>query len=410
MAKVETYTHLMEKEEGKNQTSVTEFVLMGFGNHPELQILFFLLFLVIYIVITAANTLIVVLVVTDWHLHAPMYFFLRNLSCLEICCNSTILPRMLASFLTGDRTISVTGCIVQFYLFGFLVTTECYLLAVMSYDRYLAICKPLHYVTRINGIYIVTMAANMLIVALVVADQHLHTPIYVIWREQKEETDVRLMEKGEGENQTSVTEFILLGFENLPELRILFFLLFLVIYVVTMAANMLIVALVLADQHLHTPMYFFLGNLSCLEICYTSTILPRLLASLLTAVIKLSCSNTSLVTLVTLIFSSIDTVPPFLLTLTSYAYIISTILRIPSTTGRQKAFSTCSSHLIVVTIFYMTLITVYMLPNTGALRAPNKVFSVLYTVLTPLINPLIYSLRNKEVKEALRRALQKRRL
>ncbi|XP_043351555.1 olfactory receptor 11A1-like [Dermochelys coriacea] len=218
------------------------------------------------------------------------------------------------------------------------------------------------------------------------------------------------MEKGEGENQTSISEFILLGFGNLPGLQILFFLLFLGIYIVTMAANLVIVVLVVVDRHLHSPMYFFLGNLSWLEICYSSTILPRMLASFLTGVINLSCSDTSLVNLVTLIFSSTNIILPFLLTLASYVYIISTILRISSITGKQKAFSVCSSHLIVVTIYYGTLITVYMLPNTGALRIPNKFVSVLYAVLTPLINPLIYSLRNKKVKEALRRARQKCRV
>ncbi|XP_077687866.1 olfactory receptor 11A1-like [Eretmochelys imbricata] len=313
----------MEKGEGGNKTSVTEFILMGFGNLPGMQILFFLLFLGIYIVTMAANTLIVALVVFDQHLHTPMYFFLGNLSCLEICCNSTILPRMLASFLTGDRTLSVTGCIVQFYLFGFLVTTECYLLAAMSYDRYLAICKPLHYVTRMNGRFCIQLAAGS-------------------W----------------------LSSFIVLN-----------------------------ILMCLVSQ---------------LAFCGPNEI-DHFFCDL-TPVINLSCSDTSLVTLATLILSSIDTVPPFLLTLTSYVYIISTILRIPSTSGRQKAFSTCSSHLIVVTIFYGTLMIVYMSPNTGALRAPNKVFSVFYTVLTPLINPLNYSLRNKEVKESLRKFLQKYRM
>ncbi|XP_050791388.1 olfactory receptor 5P3-like [Gopherus flavomarginatus] len=208
-------------------------------------------------------------------------------------------------------------------------------------------------------------------------------------------------------NQTSITEFILLGFEELVDLQIFLFLLFLVIYIVTVAGNILIVVLIVADQHLHTPMYLFLGNLSCLETCYTSTILPRMLASFLTAIIKLSCSDTHVMELVTSMLTFITTLPPFLLTLATYVYIISTILRIPSTNGKQKAFSTCSSHLIVVTVFYGAIMIVYMLPKTDTLRDLNKVFSVLYTVLTPLVNPLIYSLRNKEVKEALRKAARK---
>ncbi|KAM7150945.1 olfactory receptor 11L1-like [Macrochelys suwanniensis] len=313
----------MEKGEGENQTSITEFILLGFGNLPELQILLFLLFLVIYIVTMAANMVIAALVVADQHLHTPMYLFLGNLSCLEICYTSTILPRVLASLLMGNRAISVSQCIIQFYCFALLLTTECYLLVVMSFDRYLAICKPLHYVTHMNGRFCIQLAAAS-------------------W----------------------ISSFVLIT---------------------------ILISLV-----------------SQLAFCGPNEI-DHFFCDL-TPIIKLSCSNTSLVTLVTLIFSSIDTLPPFLLTLTSYVYIISTILRIPSTTGRQKTFSTCSSHLIVVTIFYVTLMTVYILPNTGALRAPSKVFSVLYTVLTPLINPLIYSLRNKEVKEALRRALQKCRI
>ncbi|XP_030395475.1 olfactory receptor 11A1-like [Gopherus evgoodei] len=313
----------MEKAEGENQTSITEFILLGFGNLPGLQILFFVLFLVIYIVTMTANILIVAIVVSDQHLHTPMYFFLGNLSCLEICYTSTILPRMLANFLTGDKTISVTGCIVQFYLFGVLVTVECYLLALMSYDRYLAICKPLHYAALMNGRFCMQLAVGSWLSSFIVL-----TILICL-----------------------VSQLIFCGPNEID--------------------------------------HFF---------CDFSPM------------IKLSCSDTSLVTLVTLIFSSIDIVSPFILTLTSYIFIISTILRIPSTTRRQKAFSTCSSHLIVVTVFYGALMIVYILPNTGSLKALNKFFSILYTVMTPLINPLIYSLRNKDVKEALRRAVQKGRV
>nr|XP_048691199.1 olfactory receptor 10R2-like [Caretta caretta] len=215
------------------------------------------------------------------------------------------------------------------------------------------------------------------------------------------------MEKVEGRNQTPIVKFTLLGFGNVPELQPLLFLVFLVIYIVTVAGNILIIVLVVTDQHLHIPMYFFLGNLSCLETCYTSTILPRLLASLLTAMIKLSCDDTQTLQLVTFTISAIGTIVPCLLTLTSYICIIATILRIPSTTGRQKAFSTCSSHLIVVSVFYGTLITVYVAPTANTPTVLHKLFSVFYTVLTPMINPVIYSLRNKEVNESLRKAILK---
>ncbi|XP_044840976.1 olfactory receptor 5-like [Mauremys mutica] len=249
-----------------------------------------------------------------------MYFFLGNLSCLETSLSSTILPRVLASLLTGDRNISVTFCITQFYFLGLLVGVEYYLLALMSYHRYLAICKPLHYTALMNGRICLQLAA-------------------VSW----------------------MNGFIIVT----------------------------IITCLMSQLHFCGPneINHFLCDF--------------------TPVIKLSCSDTSLITLVSFILSFISTLPPFLLTLMSYVFIISTILRIPSTTGRRKAFSSCSSHLIVVTIYYRTLIIVYTLPHTDTLRDLNKVFSLFYTVLTPLANPLIYSLRNKEVKAALRKVICK---
>ncbi|KAM9120668.1 olfactory receptor 11L1-like [Pangshura tecta] len=264
------------------------------------------------------NILIIALVVADLHLHTPMYFFLGNLACLETCYTSTILPRMLASLLTGDRTISVRGCITQFYFFGSLATTECSLLSMMSYDRYLAICKPLHYAARMNNKFCIKLAVGS-------------------W---------------------------ISGFTSIA---ILIFM------------------------------------MSQLTFCGPNEI-DHFFCDL-TPIINLSCSNTHMLEVTAFIHSSIFTLPPFLLTLASYVCIISAILRIPSTTGRQKAFSTCSSHLTVVTIFYGTLVIVYLLSSSEALKDLNKMFSVFYGVLTPLVNPLIYSLRNKEVKEALRKAL-----
>ncbi|XP_074975142.1 olfactory receptor 6N1-like [Caretta caretta] len=278
------------------------------------------MFLVIYMATVVGNTLIVVLVVADQHLHSPMFFFLGNLSCVETCYTSAIVPQMLASLLTGDRTISVSGCIIQLYFFGSLVATECCLLTAMSYDRYLAICKPLHYLTLMNIRFSFQLAAGCWL------NGFLGITIFVLF----------------------LSQLIFCGRNEID--------------------------------------YFYCDALPLIE---------------------LSCSDTHQVILVDFILACVFTLPPFLLTLTSYMCIIATILRIPSTTGRQKAFSTCSSHLIVVTIFYGTLIIVYMLPKRDTLRDLNKVLSLCYTVLTPLVNPLIYSLRNREVKEALRKAFSK---
>ncbi|XP_053120531.1 olfactory receptor 6C74-like [Hemicordylus capensis] len=306
--------------EEDNETSVATFTLLGFGNDSKFQIPLFLVFLIIYNMTITGNIIIIVLVAFDHHLHTPMYFFLGNLSFLETCYTSTLLPRMLASFLTGDSTISVGGCFTQLYWFGSLVVAECYLLAAMSYDRYLAICKPLHYATLMNG---------------------------------------RLC-----------------------------FLLSAVPWLCGTAVMTLVISLMSQLNYCgpHEIDHFFCE---------------------LTPVISLSCSDTTLVTLVGLTVSVIDTIPSCVLTMVSYVCIIATILRIPSSTERKKAFSTCSSHLIVVSVFYGSLIFVYALPKKEALREIDKVFSVFYTVLTPLINPLIYSLRNKEVKDALRRAINK---
>nr|XP_056720480.1 olfactory receptor 11L1-like [Euleptes europaea]XP_056722743.1 olfactory receptor 11L1-like [Euleptes europaea] len=268
----------------------------------------------------AGNILIVFLVAFDPHLHTPMYFFLGNLSCLETCYSSAILPRMLVSFLSGDRSISVAACLAQLYLFGVLAGTECYFLAVMSYDRYLAICKPLHYAMLMNGrICILLIAVSWICGSLGIS-----------------------------------------------------ILIFLVSQLTFCGPNKI--------DH------FFCD---------------------FTPLVMLSCNETNVVEIIAFIVSFICTLPPLLITLTSYVCIINNILRIPSTTGKQKAFSTCSSHLTVVSCFYGSLMIVYVLPDISSLSEVKKLFSVFYTLLTPLLNPLIYSLRNKEVKEAVSRSFRK---
>nr|XP_006132736.1 olfactory receptor 11L1-like [Pelodiscus sinensis] len=306
----------MSPEEG-NQTTITEFILLGFGTLPELRVLLFLLFLLIYTATVAGNILIITLIVADRHLHTPMYFFLGNLSCLETCYTSTVLPSMLSGLLSEDTAISFSGCLTQYYFFCSLVAAECLLLSVMSYDRYVAICNPMHYTTRMGSRLHLQLAGGC-------------------W-----------------------TGGFLCGI------------------IITLSVSQLNFCGPNAIDH------FFCD---------------------LVPLINLSCSDPQLMEMLIFIFSLIFSVAPFLLTVTSYICIIATILRIPSTRGRQKAFSTCSSHLIVVTIYYGTLLIIYMFPTTDLLKDLKKVLSVVYTVLTPLVNPLIYSLRNKEVKEALRKA------
>ncbi|XP_030420940.1 olfactory receptor 6N1-like [Gopherus evgoodei] len=307
----------MEGTDWRNQTTITELVLLGFRELPDLRILLFLMFLVIYMATMAGNTLIVMLVVTDQHLHTPMYLFLGNLSYLEICYTSTFLSRLLACLLTGDRTISVSGCITQLYFSGSLAATECYLLAAMSYDRYLAICKPLHYSTLMSSRFCLQLTAGAWL------NGCLATTIFMLFM---------------------------------------------------------------------SPLIFYGPNE--IDHFYCDPI----------PLIKRSCSDTLLIILMDLILICVFTLSPFLLTLTSYVRIIATILKIPSTTGRQKAFSTCSSHLLMVTIFYGTVMIVYMLLKCDKFKDLKKVFSLCYTVLIPLVNPLIYSLRNRKVKEALCKA------
>uniref|UniRef100_A0A8D0E5M9 Olfactory receptor n=1 Tax=Salvator merianae TaxID=96440 RepID=A0A8D0E5M9_SALMN len=313
----------MAIREGVNETILTELILQGIRDFQDLQILFFLLLLVIYILTMTGNILIVGLVVSYGKLHTPMYFFLANLSCVETFYTSTILPKILISLLTGDLSISVCGCIAQFYFFSSLVVAECGLLAMMSYDRYIAICKPLHYANLMNDRLCFLMAAGSWINGFLA----MSVMIYLM---------TRLTFCGPNEIEHFFCDF--------------------------------------------TPMA------------------------------RISCSESEKFELMGFIFSTIFILFPFLLTLTSYTLIIIAILRIQSTTGRQKAFSTCSSHLAVVTIyfaFYGTLIIVYLTPRTKTMRDLNKVFSLLYTVLPPLINPIVYSLRNKVVKDALMKVISK---
>ncbi|XP_026548191.1 olfactory receptor 6F1-like, partial [Notechis scutatus] len=307
---------LVKPSELQNTTVIGEFILLGFGNTKNLNIFLFVLFLIIYIVTVSGNILIITLVVAEKRLHTPMYFYLSNLSFLEICYTTTILPKMMATFLTGNKTISLWGCILQMHIFCTLAATECYLLAAMSYDRYLAICRPFHYVLIMN-------------------------------------------------NKTC----------------------------------------------------FLLVTISWINGSFLITILTSLLTQLtfcnryeiddffcdFTPLVRLSCSDTWMIESVALMTSSVGLLSTFFITVSFYALIIRAILKIPSLDGKKKAFSTCSSHLTVVSVFYGSLMFVYILPTTGKFEDMKKGFSFVYTVLTPIVNPFIYSLRNKDIKEILRK-------
>ncbi|XP_074838658.1 olfactory receptor 5G9-like [Carettochelys insculpta] len=310
----------MEKAEGRNQTPIAEFIVLGFGGVPELQPLLFLLFLLIYIVTLATNALVIVLVVTDQQLQTPMYFFLGNLSCSEVCFSSTILPRLLASLLTGDRSVSVVGCMVQVYFFGVITASENLLLIAMSYDRYLAICNPLRYAALMNGRVCSQLVAGSWVISFLCC--------------------------------TMVDVFL-----------------------------------------------FQLRFCDSKEIDHYFCDFMRM--------VKLACSDTRTVQLLAFAVSAFLMIVACLLILVSYICIITTILRIPSAAGRQKAFSTCSSHLIVVALYYGIPIMLYVVPVIIPSELPHKIFSAFCSLLLHMINPIIYTLRNKEVNESLRKAVSK---
>ncbi|KAM4691763.1 olfactory receptor 11L1-like [Rhinophrynus dorsalis] len=302
----------------KNQTVVTAFLLLGFGNLHSFSILFFTVFLIIFIFTLKGNLLIIVLVSTSPQLHFPMYIFLSHLSVSDVILTLNTTPNMLCAMLMGGKIMTILGCIIQFYFFSGTTITECLLLSAMCYDRFLAICYPLRY-TSIMDFKFCT-----------------HLSVWP-W---------------------------FLGFTiNLCA-------------VVTMS-----------------NFQFCDGNVIDHFYCDLSPLQ------------KLSCSDTSPVELIIFLFAFPIFIFPFVLITGTYIYIFHTILRIPSKKGKQKAFSTCSSHLIVVSTFYGTLITKYMIPSQHSYSLLiNKIISLMHTVFTPLVNPIIYSLRNQDIKAAIRKA------
>ncbi|XP_057569788.1 olfactory receptor-like protein DTMT [Hippopotamus amphibius kiboko] len=307
----------------RNQTVVSEFLLLGLPIQPEHWNLFSALFLAMYVTTVLGNLLIIILIRLDSHLHTPMYLFLRNLSFSDLCFSSVTMPKLLQNMQSQVPSIPYAGCLAQMYFYLFFGVLESFLLVAMAYDRYVAICFPLHYTTIMSP----KLCLSLLALSWVLTTAHamLHTLLMA---------------------------------------RLSF----------------------CADSVI--PHFF----------CGTSTLL------------KLSCSNTRVNRLVILFMGGLILVVPFLLIILSYARIVSSILKVPSAKGICKAFSTCGSHLTVVSLFYGTIIGLYLCPSANNSAVKETVMALMYTVVTPMLNPFIYSLRNRDMKGALGRVFCKKKI
>ncbi|XP_034981118.1 olfactory receptor 9G19-like [Zootoca vivipara] len=307
--------------EGGNHTTVTEFILLGFTTNPKLQLILFVVFLIIYIASLAGNIALIVLICSSSHLQTPMYFFIGNLSFLDLWYSSVYTPKILVNCISEDKSISFGGCASQFFFSAGLAYSECYLLAAMAYDRYVAIAKPLSYATAMS---------TKLCTALVALSY-------------------------------------LGGFIN---------------------------ATVLTSETF--TLSFCDGNVIDDFFCDV----PPL--------VKLSCNVSENYQTMLYILLTFNIIAPSAFILASYAFILVAILRIHSTDGRRKAFSTCASHMTAVTLYYGSILFIYSRPSSSYALERDKWASTFYTVVFPMLNPLIYSLRNKDVKKAVQKLMTRR--
>ncbi|GAB1300619.1 Olfactory receptor [Apodemus speciosus] len=302
-----------------NQSSVTEFLLLGLSSQPQQQQqLLFLLFLIMYLTTVLGNLLIMLAISTDSSLHMPMYFFLSNLSFVDVCFISTTVPKVLAIYILGSQTISFSGCLTQLYFFCVSADMDNFLLAVMAYDRFVAICHPLHYKTKMTYPLCTLLVVGSWVVA----------------------------------NLNCLLHTLLIGRLS------------------------------------------FCGN----------NIIPHFFCDM-TPLLKLSCSDTHLNELMIHTEGAVVMVTPFVCILISYMHITYAVLRVSSPRGGWKAFSTCGSHLAVVCLFYGTIISLYFNPSSSHSPGRDMAAAMMYTVVTPMLNPFIYSLRNRDMKGALRKCL-----
>ncbi|XP_072473032.1 olfactory receptor 8G50-like [Notamacropus eugenii] len=302
-----------------NYSLVTEFILIGLTDQPELQLPLFLLFLSIYVVTVVGNLGMIILIRFSSHLHTPMYYFLCSLSFIDLCQSTILTPKMLMNFVSEKNTISYPECITQLYFFIIFVISECQMLAVMAYDRYVAICHPLLYSLTMTYQMCLGLISGVYALGVVGATIHTGCLLRVVFCKEN------------------------------------------------------------AINH------------------YFCDILPLL---------KLSCSDTYMNEVLNLAFSSFNVLFPTLIIICSYVFIIASILKIKSTEGGSKAFRTCSSHIVAVGVFFGSGSFMYLQPSTVSSMDQEKVSAVFYTIIVPMVNPLIYSLRNKDVKIALNKFIE----
>ncbi|XP_004683538.1 PREDICTED: olfactory receptor 8H1-like [Condylura cristata] len=305
----------------RNKTDVTYFILMGLTDAEDIRLVLFVLFLLIYLVTVLGNAGMIMVIRLDAQLHTPMYFFLSHLSFIDLCYSTVITPKTIGNLLTSNKKISYVNCFTQLYFFILFGAAECFLLSSMAYDRYVAICNPLHYPVVMSTRRCWALLAGSYLVGLIDS---------------------------------------------------------------------------LVNKLCTSRLRFCSANVIHHFFCDSSPILA------------LSCTDTHEIEYIIVIFSSATLMVSLIMLSVSYVSILCSILKMNSASGKRKAFSTCGSHLLAVTIFYSTMIFSYLRPSTSYSLGKDQVASVFYTIVTPMLNPLIYSLRNKEVKNAVLRVLQRR--
>ncbi|XP_028712308.1 LOW QUALITY PROTEIN: putative olfactory receptor 2W6 [Peromyscus leucopus] len=306
----------------ENNESSEDFILLGFSDRPRLEMVLFAVNMVFYFLAVTGNSTIIFLSLVDLRLHTPMYFFLGNLSLLDLCYTTSSIPQLQVNLWGPRKTISFVGCVIQLFAFLSVGGIECILLSVMAYDRFVAVCKPLHYLTIMHPQLCLKLAA-------------------FAW---------------------------LSG---------------------------------IANSILMSPLTMSLGRCGHRRINHFVCEMP--------AIIRISCVDTSRVEGLAFFLAIPIVLVPLTMILVSYGYIAAAVLRIKSAAGRRKAFNTCSSHMVVVSLFYSTIIYMYMQPGNVASQDQGKFLTLFYCLVTPTLNPFIYSLRNKDMKAAMLKVLGKDR-